>query len=37
MFGPIRLGAELTNGCVIGVRYDGNAWHRLVPDSGFLC
>jgi len=37
MFGPIRLGAELTNGCVIGVRYDANAWHRLVPDSGFLC
>jgi ABC-type branched-subunit amino acid transport system substrate-binding protein len=37
MFGPIRLGAELTNACVIGVRYEGKAWHRLVPDSGFLC
>jgi hypothetical protein len=37
MFGPIRVGVELTNACVIGVRYEGGAWHRMVPDSGFLC
>lgn len=37
MYGPIRLGAELTNACVIGVRYEGGAWRRLVPDTGFLC
>jgi ABC-type branched-subunit amino acid transport system substrate-binding protein len=37
MFGPIRFGAELTNACVIGMRYQGGAWHRFVPDSGFLC
>jgi ABC-type branched-subunit amino acid transport system substrate-binding protein len=37
MFGPIRLGAELTNACVVGVRYEGGAWRRMVPDSGFLC
>lgn len=37
MFGPIRVGVELTNACVIGVRYEGGAWRRIVPDSGFLC
>jgi hypothetical protein len=37
MFGPIRVGAELTNACVIGVRFEGGAWRRIVPDSGFLC
>ena len=37
MFGPIRIGAEFTNGCVIGMRYEGGAWRRLVPDAGFLC
>jgi len=37
MFGPIRIGVELTNACVIGMRYEGGAWRRLAPDSGFLC
>jgi len=37
MFGPIRVGAELTNGCVVGLRYESGSWRRLVPDSGFLC
>jgi ABC-type branched-subunit amino acid transport system substrate-binding protein len=37
MFGPIRLGAELTNACVIGMRYEAGAWRRFVPDAGFLC
>jgi ABC-type branched-subunit amino acid transport system substrate-binding protein len=37
MFGPIRLGAEQTLGCVVGVRYEGGEWRRLVPDTGFLC
>jgi hypothetical protein len=37
MFGPIRVGVELTNACVIGMRFTGGAWHRLVPTSGFIC
>ena len=37
MFGPIRVGAELTNGCVVGLRYEAGSWRRLVPDTGFLC
>src|SRR5690606_11280954 len=37
MFGPIRLGAALTNACVIGMRYEAGAWRRFVPDAGFLC
>jgi ABC-type branched-subunit amino acid transport system substrate-binding protein len=37
MFGSIRLGAELTNACVVGMRYEGGQWRRITPDSGFLC
>lgn len=37
MFGAIRFGAEVTNGCVVGMRYQGGTWKRLVPASGFLC
>ena len=37
MFGPIRVGAELTNGCVVGLRYESGTWRRLVPEAGFLC
>jgi hypothetical protein len=36
MFGSIRLGAELTNACVVGMRYEGGQWRRITPDSGFL-
>jgi ABC-type branched-subunit amino acid transport system substrate-binding protein len=37
MFGPIQLGAEVTGGCVVGLRYAAGTWRRLVPDAGFLC
>lgn len=37
MFGPIQLGAEVTGGCVVGVRYEGGTWRRFTPASGFLC
>lgn len=37
MFGPIRFGAELTNGCVVGMRVVNGAWQRMAPDQGFLC
>jgi ABC-type branched-subunit amino acid transport system substrate-binding protein len=35
--GPIDLAAEVTNGCLIGMRVDGGAWRRLAPAEGFLC
>jgi branched-chain amino acid transport system substrate-binding protein len=37
MLGPIRLGAELTNGCVIGMQVRDGAWRRMTPADGFLC
>ncbi len=37
MFGPIRLGKELTNGCFVGMQVKNGKWQRLVPDSGFIC
>jgi ABC-type branched-subunit amino acid transport system substrate-binding protein len=37
MLGPIRLGAKLTNGCVIGMQVRGGAWKRMTPATGFLC
>lgn len=36
-FGPIQLGAKLSNGCVIGMRVESGAWQRLTPARGFLC
>lgn len=37
MLGPIRLGAELSNACVIGMRVESGQWRRMAPTSGFLC
>jgi ABC-type branched-subunit amino acid transport system substrate-binding protein len=37
MLGPIRLGAKLTNACVIGMRVESGAWKRMAPDQGWLC
>ncbi len=35
--GPIQLGPNVTNGCVIGMIVDGGKWRRLAPAKGFLC
>lgn len=38
MMAPIRMGAELNNGCFVGLRVQGGRWIRLAPaTSGFLC
>ncbi|HJR24315.1 MAG TPA: ABC transporter substrate-binding protein, partial [Acidimicrobiales bacterium] len=38
LYGPIRLGAELNNGCFLGMQVRGGEWRRLAPaDQGFLC
>lgn len=36
-FGPIQLGAKLSNGCVIGMRVVSGKWERFTPERGFLC
>ncbi len=35
--GPIQLGPNVTNGCVIGMIVDGGKWRRMAPAKGFLC
>lgn len=37
MMGPIDLGTERTQGCVIAMQVQGGEWRRLTPASGFLC
>ncbi len=37
MLGPIRLGAERTNGCFIAMQVRSGRWVRLAPATGFLC
>jgi ABC-type branched-subunit amino acid transport system substrate-binding protein len=37
MMGPIRLGAERTRGCVVGMQVEAGRWRRLAPATGFLC
>ena len=37
MLGPIRLGAERTNGCFVGMRVESGQWRRMAPASGFIC
>jgi ABC-type branched-subunit amino acid transport system substrate-binding protein len=37
MMGPIRLGIERTDGCVIAMQVQGGVWRRLAPAEGFLC
>ena len=37
MYGAIRLGAELTNGCEVAMQVQSGVWKRLAPAQGFLC
>ena len=37
MLGPIRLGAQVNQGCSIGVQLRGGTWQRLAPATGFIC
>ena len=37
MYGPIELGPEFTNGCVVGMQVQGGKWKRMTPATGFLC
>lgn len=36
-FGRIRLGAEVADGCTVGMQVQGGTWRRLTPSQGFLC
>ncbi len=35
--GPIQLGPQISNGCVVLMRYESGAWRRVAPDKGFMC
>jgi ABC-type branched-subunit amino acid transport system substrate-binding protein len=35
--GPIQLGPQVSNGCVIVMQYSSGSWRRIAPDQGFLC
>ena len=37
LLGPIRLGAERTNACFVGLRVVHGRWVRMAPAKGFLC
>ena len=37
MLAPIQLGAQINEGCFIGMQLVGGAWQRLAPAGGFLC
>lgn len=37
MLGPIHLGRERTNACLVAMRVESGAWKRLAPAKGFLC
>ncbi|HEU5083631.1 MAG TPA: ABC transporter substrate-binding protein, partial [Acidimicrobiales bacterium] len=37
LLGPIDLGGQASNGCVILMRYESGSWKRIAPDQGFLC
>jgi len=37
LYGPIQLGAEVTNGCEIAMTVVSGKWKRLAPSKGFLC
>ncbi len=36
-YGPVRLGEESKDDCVVGVQVQDGRWKRLTPSSGFLC
>lgn len=37
MLGPIKLGAEESKGCFLGLRFTRGKWVRMTPATGFLC
>lgn len=37
LLGPIQLGSQTSNGCVILMRYESGSWKRMAPDQGFMC
>ncbi|HEY9557492.1 MAG TPA: ABC transporter substrate-binding protein, partial [Acidimicrobiales bacterium] len=37
LLGPIDIGAQQSQNCVIGMIYEGGGWRRLAPPEGFLC
>ena len=37
MLGPIQFGPQVSNGCVILMRYESGSWKRVAPDRGFMC
>ena len=37
MFGPVQVGKEFSNGCVVGMQVQHGKWQRLYPASGFTC
>jgi ABC-type branched-subunit amino acid transport system substrate-binding protein len=36
-FGPIKLGAKISNSCYVAMQVVGGKWKRLAPDKGFIC
>jgi ABC-type branched-subunit amino acid transport system substrate-binding protein len=36
-YGPIKLGAKVSNSCYVAMQVVGGKWKRLTPDKGFLC
>ena len=37
LYGPIQLGAEVTNACEVAMKVVSGKWKRLTPAKGFLC
>jgi ABC-type branched-subunit amino acid transport system substrate-binding protein len=37
LLAPIRFGAKVSNGCVVGMKVVKGTWVRMVPREGFLC
>lgn len=37
MMGGIRLGRNLTNGCLVGLQVVSGTWRRVTPGTDFLC
>jgi ABC-type branched-subunit amino acid transport system substrate-binding protein len=37
LIGRIDLAHGVSNGCLIGMRYENGRWARMAPQSGFLC
>jgi ABC-type branched-subunit amino acid transport system substrate-binding protein len=37
LYGPVQLGAEVTNACEVAMKVVSGRWKRLTPTNGFLC